>query len=314
MLFREISIRNFRKLISPLVIKGLSEGLTVIEGDNEEGKSTLLDAIRAGLFERHNLGGEGLARMQPFDCRVRPEIRLAFEIDGRAYCLTKAFGQRPEARLEAPNGIFFQGPDAEEELAKLLTFRMAQRGESKPDDRGVLGLFWLEQGRSLERLSFGETGRSTLRAAFEEEVGDVLGGAGSRRLMAAAKAKRDALLTATGRPKAGGNFAQALAEAQDTTQRVQQLEVYCREYDRDIDELGRIQGELAQIAAERGVEQARQAVAEAEADAKRIQEFCQRDEAQPPRSHWPRRNSGMRAIAGRGAKRSSKLRKPERGN
>jgi len=45
------------------------------------------------------------------------------------------------------------------------------------------------------------------------------------------------------------------------------------------DELGRVQGELAQIAAERGVEQARQALAEAGADAKRIEELCQRDEA-----------------------------------
>jgi predicted ATP-dependent endonuclease of OLD family len=41
MLFRQIQVRNFRKLVSPLVIKGLGEGLTVIVGDNEEGKKYL---------------------------------------------------------------------------------------------------------------------------------------------------------------------------------------------------------------------------------------------------------------------------------
>jgi predicted ATP-binding protein involved in virulence len=51
-LFRRIAVRNFRKLVSPAVIDGLREGVTIIAGDNEEGKSTLLLAIRTGLFER----------------------------------------------------------------------------------------------------------------------------------------------------------------------------------------------------------------------------------------------------------------------
>ena len=85
MLFREIHVRNFRKLVLPLVIGDIADGLTIIAGDNEEGKSTVLDAMRAGLFERHNLGGEGLAKMQPFGSRVRPEIRLCFEIKTSCY-------------------------------------------------------------------------------------------------------------------------------------------------------------------------------------------------------------------------------------
>ena len=155
--FRRITVRNFRKLAAPLVIDDLGDGTTIIAGDNEEGKSTLLDAIRAGLFERHNLSGRAVEAMQPFGSSVRPEIQLDFEIDGKSYTIIKGFAQSPSALLTTPNGTF-EGPAAEDRLAELLTFQVPQRGKSKPDDQGVLGLFWLEQGRALGGLSFGESG------------------------------------------------------------------------------------------------------------------------------------------------------------
>ncbi|MGQ0595096.1 MAG: AAA family ATPase [Gammaproteobacteria bacterium] len=135
MYIRRIAVRNFRKLVTPVVIEELGDGVTVIAGDNEEGKSTLLEAIRAGLFERHTVTGRAVEVMQPFGSAVRPEIQLAFEIDGENYTITKGFAQKPSARLTTPNGMF-EGPAAEERLAELLTFRVPQRRESKPDDRG----------------------------------------------------------------------------------------------------------------------------------------------------------------------------------
>ena len=133
MLFRRIAIRNFRKHLSPMVIDDLGEGVTVIVGDNEEGKSTLLDAIRTGLFERHNLGGKAADAMQPFGSTVRPEVRLDFEIDGSSYSITKGFVQKASARLTTPAGTF-EGAAAEERLAELLTFRLSQRGESASEE------------------------------------------------------------------------------------------------------------------------------------------------------------------------------------
>src|SRR6266446_9373835 len=121
MLFRRIVVRNFRKLVSPAVIDGLGEGVTIVAGDNEEGKSTLLLAIRTGLFERHNLGGKAIEAMQPFGSSVRPEITLDFEIDGASYSVTKGFALRPSALLPTTSGTF-AGPVAEERLAELLTF------------------------------------------------------------------------------------------------------------------------------------------------------------------------------------------------
>lgn len=276
MLFRRISVRNFRKLVSPAVIDGLGEGVTIIAGDNEEGKSTLLLAIRTGLFERHNLGGKAADAMQPFGSSVRPEIRLEFEIDGESYSITKGFAHRSSALLTTPNGMF-EGPAAEERLAELLTFRVPQRGESRPDDRGLLGLFWLEQGRVIEGLGFGEIGRSTLRSSLEQEVGDVLGGTRGRRLLEAANTKRDAFLTATGRPR--GELVAAIDEAEKATERVAELEAERRTYDQEIDDLARVRRELAQIETDKVIEKAREALVTAEDQAKAIEQLRQQDNA-----------------------------------
>ena len=276
MLFRRIAVRNFRRLVSPAVIDGLGPGVTIIAGDNEEGKSTLLLAIRTGLFERHSLGGKAVEAMQPFGCSVRPEIQLDFEIDGGRYSVTKGFAQRSSAILTMPSGML-EGPAAEERLAELLTFRVPQRGKSRPDDRGILGLFWLEQGRILEGLAFGEIGRSTLRSALEQEVGDVLGGARGYRLLESVRAKRDALLTATGRPRA--DLAVAIEEAKRAEQRVAELEDERRAYDQETDDLARTRRELARIGTDKVLEKARGALVSAEERTKAIEQLRQQGNA-----------------------------------
>ena len=276
MLFRRIAVRNFRKLASPAVVDGLGHGVTIIAGDNEEGKSTLLLAVRTGLFERHNLGGKAVETMQPFGSSVRPEIRLDFEIDGQSYSITKTFAHKSSAILTTSGGTF-EGPAAEERLAQLLTFRVPQRGESKPDDRGILGLFWLEQGRVIEGLGFGEMGRSTLRTSLEQEVGDVLGGARGCRLLAAATAKRDALLTATGRPR--GELATAIEEAETAQQRVIELEAERQAYDQEIEELARLRRELARIDSDSVLDKARENLTAAEEQERAIGRLRQQEDA-----------------------------------
>jgi AAA domain len=275
MLFRRISIQNFRKLASPAVIEGLGAGVTIIAGDNEEGKSTLLLAIRTGLFERHNLGGRAAEAMQPFGSAVRPQIGLDFEIDGESYSITKGFVHRPSALLITPDGKL-EGPAAEDHLADLLTFRVPSR-ESKPDDRGILGLFWLEQGRVLEGSECGELGRSTLRSSLEREVGDVLGGARGCTLIEAASARRDAWLTAKGKPR--GELAAAIGEAESATNRVTGLEAELHTYDQEIENLERARRELARIDTDKVLDKAREALARADEQAETIEQLRRHDQA-----------------------------------
>ena len=52
MRIRRIEIANFRKLADPVVIDTIEPRLTVIAGQNEEGKSTVLEALQAVFFNR----------------------------------------------------------------------------------------------------------------------------------------------------------------------------------------------------------------------------------------------------------------------
>ena len=88
MRLRRIEITNFRKLAGPVVIDGLGDGLTVLAGDNEEGKSTILAALQTVLFDRHGLTGQAAQDMLPFGSAVRPEINLEFELGGARFRLT----------------------------------------------------------------------------------------------------------------------------------------------------------------------------------------------------------------------------------
>ena len=69
MIIRRVEVRNFRKLIEPIVIENLPSGLVILVGENEEGKSTLLNAIRSCFFDKHNMSGQRAQSFQPYNSR-----------------------------------------------------------------------------------------------------------------------------------------------------------------------------------------------------------------------------------------------------
>ena len=49
MKLRSIAVNQFKKFTVPMRLDGIEDGLNVVVGPNEMGKSTLLDALRAAL-------------------------------------------------------------------------------------------------------------------------------------------------------------------------------------------------------------------------------------------------------------------------
>ena len=182
MIIKSIEVRNFRKFVKPIVIGQIDSGLTVIVGDNEEGKSTLLDALRTAVFVRYNISGDVATSLLPYHSSVRPEITLSFELHGNRYSLSKSFCQHPTAELSGPDGSW-SGGAVDDKLQELLKFKPAGRGGGDDRHRGIWGLFWVEQGRSFKELEPNDDSRSAIRATLESEVGDVLGGSGARRFL-----------------------------------------------------------------------------------------------------------------------------------
>ena len=153
MRIRRIEVRNFSKL-GHIVVEGLEDGLNVLVGDNEAGKSTLLEALRAGLFDaasdRRRRMPKGCSPMGSRCARRSPSISSSAT---RRWSLRKAFCQKPEAELIGP-GERLTGDAVEERLAALLGFVPPGRGEPKPDEHhGIHGLLWVAAGHGAWRRS-----------------------------------------------------------------------------------------------------------------------------------------------------------------
>src|SRR5665811_216828 len=133
MQIRRIEISAFRCFKNSLVIEDIDDGVTLIVGDNEEGKSTVLAALQTVLFEKHSVGGAVADAMLPYGSNVRPEIKLEFDYNGERYRLYKAFCQKPAADLESESGSRWSDDAAEERLREMLDFTPPGKGGAKPD-------------------------------------------------------------------------------------------------------------------------------------------------------------------------------------
>ena len=236
-----IEVRNFRKLRSAIALDNLGTGLTIIAGSNEDGKSTLLEAVRCALFQKHTLTGEHADSLQPFNSNVRPQVTVEFELDWQRYTIEKAFCQRPEALLTTPAGRF-SGLAAEDKLQELLKFSRRARGATTESEQGIWGLLWVTQGSAFSPLSLNDGSRSSIRSAIEMQVGQILGGSRGEYLLAAIDAEYQRFFTATGRPS--GQFAQAQKDADQLRDKLNKTASELDVYELELQDLERREARL----------------------------------------------------------------------
>lgn len=275
MKLRRIEIKNFRRFTAPLVIDHIADGLTVIAGDNEEGKSTVLRALRAALFDRHGVSKDVARELVPFQSEVQPEVALDFELPSGLYRLRKGFYQKQFAQLDLPSGARLVGPAAEQALQELLSFESPARGLSKVGDHGIFGLLWLEQGVSFANWNAtmkdrkeGPAQRSLL-SALESEVGEVLGGARGREILDVISRRYSEYHDKNRKPR--GEFAKALEHERELSARLQDIETELRRYETQIDELTTLRERLARYEREGDLLRAQSERHAAEAEARRIE-------------------------------------------
>ncbi|MBZ5700443.1 MAG: AAA family ATPase [Acidobacteriia bacterium] len=270
MIVKSIEVRNFRKFMKPVAINEIDPGLTVIVGDNEEGKSTLLDALRTVLFVRHNITGDVATALLPYNSSVRPVIKLSFELHGKNYRLSKAFCQHPEAELSGPDGNW-SGPVVEEKLQELLKFKPPGRGGGDDRHRGIWGLFWVEQGRSFRALDPNDDSRSAIRATLESEVGDVLGGKRGSKILASITRQYEKTFTTGGKPT--GDYARAIKEKEPLESELTDVRNRLVSYEGKVGDLQAKLDRLSKYKSEKILEKAREALASAQEVSRKIEQL-----------------------------------------
>jgi hypothetical protein len=230
MKLRRLAVRNFRKLEGPVLLDSLEDGLTVVSGCNEEGKSTLLAALKAALFEHHKVGGSVREAMVPLGVAgVAPEVEVEFEIDGRRWALRKAFG-KAGADLACAAGQRFSGDAAEDRLRELLAFERREGAtKRRPEHHGLAALFWIDQGTTFAGFdTYAAVAKDRLGNAVAGELGALAGGPGAVRLLARVRERCERFWTPTFREsgalkEAAARHGQLLEEAEALRRKVEEL-------------------------------------------------------------------------------------------
>ena len=222
MKLRSLAVNQFKKFTTPIRLEGIEDGLNVVVGPNEMGKSTLLDALRAVLFEKYSSRAQPIMALQNDRNQAAPVVELVFELDDGPYRITKRFIKRPYARLSCPDGRSLEGDAAEDTLRSLLDFDEPSKTGAKPESLGMWNVLWVQQGRSFGALDLPESARSSLHSALESEVGTVLGGRRGRALPQSIEKQLSELITGrTNQPR--GAYKEVLDRVETVSQEIDDL-------------------------------------------------------------------------------------------
>ena len=246
MKLRSLSVNQFKKFTAPMRLKDIEDGLNVIVGPNEMGKSTLLDALRAVLFEKYSSKAKPIFALQNDRNRAAPVVRLEFELDDGLYRVTKRFLKKPYAQLSCPDGRSLESDTAEDKLRELLDFHEPSKTGAKPETLGMWSVLWVQQGQSFRVIDLPESARSSLHTALESEVGTVLGGHRGRALPLAIEKQLSELVTSTTK-KPRGAYKQLIDLAGRTREDLDELRARRRDLTQTLNDLEDAQENLKRL-------------------------------------------------------------------
>jgi recombinational DNA repair ATPase RecF len=235
-----ISLRHFRG-VTERELSFETSGVTVVVGDNETGKSSLLEAL-ALLFELPDDSKAAKVRaVQPVGRDIGSEVTAEVSFgDVRLHYRKRWFRQRlTELRVE-PDGRTLTGREAHDEATRLFTEHV---------DRTLWAALSVGQEDSLTVPVAGWV-TSVLTALDDVAGGEVDHGAAAP-LVGAVEAEYLRYFTPTGRPT--GDYSQVLAARDDARAAVAEAEARLAEVEQDVaraERLGRDQSVLASRLAE----------------------------------------------------------------
>lgn len=185
----------------PVALEGLGDGLNVLAGANEAGKSTILAGLRMAFEQSHKTAHRSVEALRPYGGGA-PMVEVDFSIGGAAWRLRKQYltGRMAELRNLTTDQIS-RGADAEETLAQLI-------GGS--GGRSSLSLLWAGQADALSPTAPSDEAASTLKRAISTEIASTVGGSEARLVRAAIRTELDLFMTAHKPPRPKGDYDAAL--------------------------------------------------------------------------------------------------------
>ena len=202
MKIRSLRVEQFKKFDQAVLVDGFAGGLNLLTGPNETGKSTLLLALRAALFERHGTKSDAVRSFAPHHVTgARPTVTLEFEIKGECLRLEKSFLKRPSARLERANGQRFEGMEAEAELRQVLGLDPKEKSPINKPSPAHFGVLLTPQATSFKQPDLADGTRHSLEAAIADDIAELGNQSEVDGLLAAFDGMMSDVVDKRGKPK-----------------------------------------------------------------------------------------------------------------
>jgi len=144
-----VELENWRQHAKTRV--DFDEDSTVIYGPNETGKSTVLEALSRGLFDKSSSQAVTIKHIKPFTAsgNVTSTVRIEFTLNKARYRIEKNFNLRRGTSLYKVVGgksiLEAQDDSADEQLIRLLEADLPSPRGSKPSQWGAFRWLWAPQ-------------------------------------------------------------------------------------------------------------------------------------------------------------------------
>lgn len=200
MIIKSIQLQEVRKFNEAVKITGIENGLNVLSEVNEFGKSTIVDALYAVLFESHRTFSKDIKKLVP-SAGGNPQVKLEIEIDMKTYLVEKNWSNRPEkkkAYIYENSELIAVDDQAENWIFENLKFS---------EKNAPTGLIWLRQGN----VSYGKwedtyEERKSLLSSITGEIENLTGGQTMDRLVKNYEEELAKYITKTGQTKTNSQY------------------------------------------------------------------------------------------------------------
>lgn len=233
MLIHSLRLTNVRG-VEHLELTELPEtGVIVIHGDNEAGKSTIMDALRVVLTENHNANNKNTRPLRPVHRDASPEVELEATIGEYRLRIRKRWFAKSMSELTVmePYRKNYTGRDADAALSQIVEENM---------DSTLVDTLFMRQDELPKGID--AVGIPSMTRALDAGDDDDLAGTEDTELMERIEKEYERYFTKTGRPAkerldADKDLNAAREELQRQEAEAQQLSSY-------VDEVARKQLEI----------------------------------------------------------------------